>query len=90
MLNECPSLRASARSLPTRIPADLSSCLSPNVPAKAMTVSEMKSLVREIVERVTVAADRIEIRLSQADEAGAVCGESSQHAARPRDGANTR
>jgi hypothetical protein len=51
---------------------------------------EMKSLVREIVERVTVAADRIEIRLSQADEAGAVCGESSQHAARPRDGANTR
>jgi hypothetical protein len=51
---------------------------------------EMKSLVREIVERVTVAADRIEIRLSQADEAGAVCGESSQHSARPRDGANTR
>jgi site-specific DNA recombinase len=51
---------------------------------------EMKSLVREIVERVTVAADRIEIRLSQADEARAVCGESSQHSARPRDGANTR
>jgi hypothetical protein len=29
-------------------------------------------------------------RCAQADEAGAVCGESSQHAARPRDGANTR
>jgi hypothetical protein len=27
----------------------------------------MKSLVREIVERVTVAADRIEIRLSRAN-----------------------
>ena len=33
---------------------------------------EMKSLVREIVERVTVAADRIEIRLSRAKVAAAL------------------
>ena len=33
---------------------------------------EMKSLVRDIVERVTVAADRIEIRLSRAKVAAAL------------------
>jgi site-specific DNA recombinase len=33
---------------------------------------EMKSLVREIVDRITVAADRIEIRLSRAKIAAAL------------------
>src|ERR1700731_5472756 len=40
---------------------------------------EMKSLVQDIVERVTVAADRIEIRLSRAKVAAALeAGEWSQ------------
>ena len=40
---------------------------------------EMKSLVRDIVERITVAADRIEIRLSRAKIAAALeAGEASQ------------
>ena len=39
---------------------------------------EMKSLVREIVERVTVAADRIEIRLSRAKMAAALEAGASQ------------
>jgi site-specific DNA recombinase len=38
---------------------------------------EMKSLVREIVERVTVTADRIEIRLSQAKIAAALEAEGT-------------
>ena len=38
----------------------------------AMPPVEMKSLVRKIVERVTVAADRIEIRLSWAKVAAAL------------------
>jgi hypothetical protein len=38
---------------------------------------EMKSLVREIVERVTVAADRIEIRLSRAKVAAALEAEGA-------------
>jgi site-specific DNA recombinase len=37
----------------------------------------MKSLVREIVERVTVAADRIEIRLSRAKVAAALEAEGA-------------
>ena len=38
----------------------------------AMPPVEMKSLVREIVDRITVAADRIEIRLSRAKIAAAL------------------
>jgi site-specific DNA recombinase len=45
----------------------------------AMPPVEMKSLVQDIVERVTVAADRIEIRLSRAKVAAALeAGEWSQ------------
>jgi site-specific DNA recombinase len=45
----------------------------------AMPPVEMRSLVREIVERVTVAADRIEIRLSRAKVAAALeAGGASQ------------
>jgi len=45
----------------------------------AMPPVEMKSLVLDIVERVTIAADRIEIRLSRAKIAAALeAGESQQ------------
>jgi site-specific DNA recombinase len=44
----------------------------------AMPPVEMKSLIRDIVERVTVAADRIEIRLSRAKMAAALEAGASQ------------
>jgi len=43
----------------------------------AMPPVEMKSLVRKIVERVTVAVDRIEIRLSRAKVAAALEAEGA-------------
>ena len=44
----------------------------------AMPPVEMRSLIRDIVERVTVAADRIEIRLSRAKMAAALEAGASQ------------
>src|SRR5437660_7625065 len=44
----------------------------------AMPPVEMKSLVRDIVERVTITADRIEIRLSRAKIAAALEAGASQ------------
>ncbi len=51
-----------------------SSCQSDGSPCRPV---ELKSLVREIVERVTIAADRTEIRLSRAKVAAALGAEGA-------------